>query len=82
MAGPQDPGEASRLWTVVSGAVGGHTFACELALRGVRAAQRRVVAVVNDQVHEEHQDQHSTEGDNNGCAGRGIQLDAEPTTQR
>jgi len=40
-----------------------------------------MVAVMNDQMHEEHQDEDGAEGDDDGCAGWRVQLDAEPATQ-
>ena len=41
-----------------------------------------MVAVMNDQVQEEHQDQDGAEGDDDGGAGGRVQLNAEPATER
>src|SRR4029077_13792568 len=70
------------LWPVSLCAVGGDAFAGKFAPGGVGSCQRGVIAVMNDQMHEEHQDENGTESDNDSCDGQRIPFDAEPPAQR
>src|SRR6267142_944671 len=73
---------AVKLIGADSWAIGGNAFAGKFALGGVRSCQSSVIAMMNDKLHEEHEDENGAESDHNGCAGRRIHLDAEPAAQR
>src|SRR5215475_8040411 len=71
----------ARIGSFLWAAVGGCTFASKFPLGCLSSGESGVIAVMHDEMCEEHQDEYATKGDDDRCAGRRIQLDAEPAAE-